>query len=218
MSTVKPEDRGLTDSGTRANFAGGAVRDMSSGKGRYDLMPVYAWNLLAETIVDDPIFADGDLDDMWEMARFNMAMVFQENSSVEHAVAAMREIASFIQVKYWRDNGIKPTDSQQVLMPSHAVFRVARVYEKGAQKYAARNWEKGINLARFLDSAQRHWYQVLEGKDDEDHAGQALWNVIGWLQTKFWIDNEILPKSFDDMPVYKRLEEKTVQERGVPLA
>lgn len=208
--SIKPEDRGLTDSGTRAQFSGGAVRDTSSGKGRYDLLAMYATNLLAEAVYNDPISADDNLDDSWEYARFNMGMIFDQNSSVEHAIAAMREIASYIQIKYWRDNKITPTEWQQNLIPTHAIFRVARVYEKGALKYAARNWEKGINLSRMLDSAQRHWYQVLEGKEDEDHAAQALWNVMGWLQTKYWIDNGILPKSFDDMPVYKRIEEKTI--------
>jgi len=47
--------------------------------------------------------------------------------------------------------------------------------------------------------------QVLDGATDEDHAGQALWNIVGWIQTRLWIDNGILPTSFDDMPVYKKI-------------
>ncbi len=195
-------DLGLKDSGTRQAFAGGAVRDTSSGKGRYDLMAVQASNLLADAIERDPIALEVPMIDMWETARFNLAELLA-TGKLDYAVAAMREMASWIQIKFWKENNITPTQDQLTHMPSHAVYRVARVYEKGAQKYAARNWEKGINLARFVDSATRHWYQVLDLATDEDHPGQALWNVMGWVQTRYWIDAGILPKSFDDMPVYK---------------
>jgi hypothetical protein len=114
----------LKDSGNRNKFATGAVRDLSTGKGRYDFLP------------------------------------------------------------------------------PHAIFRLATVYEKGAVKYAPRNWEKGIPLSRFWDSACRHWFQVLEGKTDEDHAAQAMWNVAGFIQTKYWIEQGVLPISLDDMPKY----------------
>ncbi len=199
---VDEDKLGLKDSGARQSFAGGAVRDITSGKGRYDLLATRAVTMLANAVADDPLDPNVELIDMWECGRLNLGLVFENNSRVEDAIVAMREIAGFIQVKFWRDNEITPTDMQLRSIPTHAVFRVARIYEKGAQKYAARNWEKGINLARFLDSATRHWYQVMEGKEDEDHAAQALWNIIGWIQTKYWIINCILPKSFDDMPVY----------------
>jgi hypothetical protein len=42
------------------------------------------------------------------------------------------------------------------LLPPHALMRLAQLYEVGATKYAARNWEKGIPLDRFIDSAFRH--------------------------------------------------------------
>jgi len=196
---------GLKDSGTRQSFAGGAVRDTSSGKGRYDLMAIQAVDLLSGAVERDPIDMNVPLIDMWETGRFNLGQTLI-TGKMDYAVAAMREIASYIQVKYWKENNIVPNADQLSHMPTHAYFRVARVYEKGAQKYAARNWEKGINLARMLDSSMRHWMQVLDGQQDEDHPGQALWNIIGWIQTRLWIDNGILPKTFDDMPVYKKLE------------
>ena len=90
------------------------------------------------------------------------------------------------------------------LLQTHAIFRLATVLEKGSIKYSARNWEKGINLARFWDSATRHWFQVLEGKTDEDHAGQALWNIACFIQTKYWIEQGVLPESLDDMPNWSK--------------
>ncbi len=59
-----------------------------------------------------------------------------------------------------------------------AMRRLAAVYERGAGKYEARNWEKGIPMSRCLDSALRHIYNYLEGQRDEDHLAQAAWNLF----------------------------------------
>lgn len=77
--------------------------------------------------------------------------------------------------------------------------RLAIVMEKGAAKYSARNWEKGIPLSRFLDSALRHTCQLLEGKEDEDHAAQAIFNLMGFIHTKQLVMWEALPLALDDV-------------------
>lgn len=56
--------------------------------------------------------------------------------------------------------------------------RLADVYERGAAKYADRNWEKGAPFGRFLDSAMRHIQQYVMGESDEDHLAQAAWNLF----------------------------------------
>ena len=75
-----------------------------------------------------------------------------------------------------------------------ALRRLALIYEKGAVKYEARNWEKGSPLSRFADSAQRHlndFHMIRlfkrEGiplerlpadvNPNEDHLAQAVWNL-----------------------------------------
>ena len=50
-----------------------------------------------------------------------------------------------------------------------ATKRLAIVLEKGAKKYSSRNWERGMNLGRLIDSAKRHLDQFLEGNRGEDH-------------------------------------------------
>ncbi|MHA1304710.1 MAG: dATP/dGTP diphosphohydrolase domain-containing protein, partial [Candidatus Heimdallarchaeaceae archaeon] len=42
------------------------------------------------------------------------------------------------------------------LLPATAIKMVADVFERGAIKYGDRNWEKGIPLSRYIDSALRH--------------------------------------------------------------
>ena len=64
------------------------------------------------------------------------------------------------------------------LLQVQALKRVAVVLEGGAVKYDPRNWEKGIPISRMFDSAMRHLSQAIQGKQDEDHLGQAVWNLL----------------------------------------
>lgn len=60
-----------------------------------------------------------------------------------------------------------------------AILEVAKHYEEGAKKYAERNWEQGIPLHCYIDSAVRHYLKYRRGDDDEPHARAFLWNIIG---------------------------------------
>lgn len=72
------------------------------------------------------------------------------------------------------------------LLPACAVLRLARHFENGAKKYNDRNWEKGIPIHSFIDSAIRHLMKYLDGQDDEDHLIAAAWNCMcaAWTEEK----------------------------------
>lgn len=55
------------------------------------------------------------------------------------------------------------------LVSPFAMRRLAQHYENGAQKYADRNWEKGMPFSRYVDSAKRHLDKYIMGMTDEDH-------------------------------------------------
>jgi hypothetical protein len=112
----------IKDSGTRAEFGTGAVRDAQEGKGRMDLLPV------------------------------------------------------------------------------RALIEVAKVLEGGAKKYAARNWEKGIPLSRYADSALRHFMKYLRGDRDEPHDSMAAWNVLCLIETRMRIEEGLLDPALNDLP------------------
>ena len=83
--------------------------------------------------------------------------------------------------------------------------RVALILEKANVKYGdARNYEKGMPVHEFIDSAVRHIAQYQCGFVDEDHLGQAAWNLLAALQTEELITAGVLPESLDDRPVYER--------------
>jgi hypothetical protein len=93
-----------------------------------------------------------------------------------------------------------------------ALRRRCQLYERGAEKYEARNWEKGSPLSRFCDSAMRHINDYLmvalykrEGIDlallppdvnpNEDHLAAATWNLDCMMH------HEVLHPEFDDLSV-----------------
>lgn len=82
------------------------------------------------------------------------------------------------------------------LLSPFAIRRIAGIYESGAIKYADRNWEKGMPISRFLDSALRRIFQYIMGHRDEDHLAQAGWNILGALHM------EHTHPEMDDMPHY----------------
>ena len=96
------------------------------------------------------------------------------------------------------------------LLPPSAIFAVARVFEEGAKKYAARNFEQGIPLSRFIDSALRHMFKHLEGCRDEPHMAQAAWNVLAYIHTATMIERGILPEDLNDLPNHMSKEKVAV--------
>lgn len=64
-----------------------------------------------------------------------------------------------------------------------ALLEVSYQYQEGAEKYAPRNWELGIDLDSFLDSAGRHFLKYMRGDTDERHDRAVVWNLLGALWT-----------------------------------
>lgn len=66
---------------------------------------------------------------------------------------------------------------------SNAMLEVSKHYEDGCKKYGERNWEKGIPLHCYIDSAIRHYFKFLRGDKDEPHDRAFIWNMLGALWT-----------------------------------
>lgn len=88
------------------------------------------------------------------------------------------------------------------LISPFAVRRLAGIYERGAKKYLDRNYERGLPLSQFLDSAMRHLFQLMEGREDEDHAAACLWNITSFIHTQELMARGILPSNLNDLPCY----------------
>ena len=99
------------------------------------------------------------------------------------------------------------------LLPMLALFRVARHYDRGCIKYGDRNWEKGIPLSKFWDSGIRHAFKAMMGFTDEDHMTSAVWNFLGYMETRDRITLGLLPASLNDMPeTFKDVDYEAFEE------
>jgi len=92
------------------------------------------------------------------------------------------------------------------LLSDITLTRLAIHMERGAIKYGPRNWEQGIPLSSFYNSAIRHALAWLRGDTDEDHAAAWLWNIHGLIHTEELIRRGELPSELNDVRNVKPLD------------
>lgn len=74
--------------------------------------------------------------------------------------------------------------------------RWAELMARGAEKYGDRNWEQARTveeLARFRESAYRHFQQWYHGEVDEDHAAAVMFNLQGAEYVKWRLSCRAMP-------------------------
>ena len=150
----------ILDSGNRTEFETGAVRDIQQGKGRFDLMP---------------------LDIMSEVFAVEFADEFEDGSLPESSIAyVLGDVAGFQRtgnIRWLCIAIVHYSQAVHVCLPT-LMLDVAKHFENGALKYGEHNWEKGIPISRYIDSALRHLMKGLAGETDEDHAAAFIWNCM----------------------------------------
>ncbi len=147
----------IKDSGNRRNFRTGAVRDIDESKGRCDLMPLVEVNTLINR-VRQPTKGD-------EAVLYYIDLFIRNNTESSLYDA----LGNFIDNHY---NSI-----------SECLLELSVHYKNGAEKYSERNWEKGIPVHSFIDSAIRHYIKYMDDWDDENHKAAFVWNIMGALFT-----------------------------------
>lgn len=87
---------------------------------------------------------------------------FLENGDTKH----LYEILSHFSRKAY-----KQSDETMLL-------EVSKHFEEGAKKYGENNWQKGIPVKCYMDSAIRHYLKYRRGDRDENHARAFVWNIM----------------------------------------
>lgn len=141
----------IKDSGSRTEFPSGGVRDIQKGKGRCDLMPLdVAAKLLSPTDRwDDPDLIIGNI------------ALFQVKGDVLYLYRSLYYFAG----RFYSS------------IPS-MFLEVSKHFEEGAEKYGENNWQKGLPVECYLNSAVRHYLKWLRGDADEPHDRAFCWNII----------------------------------------
>lgn len=62
--------------------------------------------------------------------------------------------------------------------PYDMFLEVAIHFEQGALKYGENNWQKGIPVHCYIDSAVRHYLKYRRGDTDEPHDRAFVWNLL----------------------------------------
>lgn len=63
------------------------------------------------------------------------------------------------------------------------LLEVSKHMEEGAKKYGERNWENGLPVDCYIDSAVRHYLKWRRGDSDEPHDRAFCWNVMCCIWT-----------------------------------
>ncbi len=72
------------------------------------------------------------------------------------------------------------------LFPGDALLELGHVYRKGAEKYAPRNWERGMPWSKMIGPLLRHLFKWMAGHTIDEETGQrhiamVVWNAVGLL-------------------------------------
>jgi Domain of unknown function (DUF5664) len=133
-----------------------------------------------------------------------------------------------------KGEGVK-NDQQKIrwdLVPYDAVNEIAKVLTFGAEKYEARNWEKGMDWSRAFGALQRHLTRWFHGQDKDKetrlthlaNAGCCLFFLLSWELRKVGTDDrpKLDPKVIEHMDntdfmqsvfeLIKQTQEKQISE------
>lgn len=148
----------IADSGNRREFETGAVRDICEGKGRCDLLPLdVIGDIYYKMIPEEP-----DICDI-----FAQIEQFREDGDTSHLVCALASFIDYYNYSGWAE----------------MFLELAEHFEAGAKKYGENNWQRGIPVHCYIDSAVRHFLKFLRGDSDERHDRAFCWNLICCIWT-----------------------------------
>ena len=138
----------IIDSGERRTFETGAVRDIQEGKGRPTLMPLRVVSRLLGKQTGDYILLS--------------IATFTETGETRYLYAALLK---FVTIAFGGE-------AETMLLEAAVHF------EEGAKKYGENNWQLGIPVNCYLDSAIRHYLKYRRGDTDEHHERAFAFNIM----------------------------------------
>lgn len=154
-------DMNVKDTGQRTIFETGSRKDMGGNRGRYDLLPL---NTLAHLLSREW----GNRPEAYFIGNIGLAL---SEPDIKDKLERLRMayivfVEEILEATFWET------------LPD-----LAKLYEAGAVKYEARDWEKGRPQEVFTNSILRHFTQYMNGEADEDHATAVMWNLVSLIDT-----------------------------------
>lgn len=145
----------LKDSGERKIFETGAMRDISEGKGRCDLLPL-------DTVI--------------------YILELNQSKSPQRVLEYINAFLKTAEIKYLKEAILEFCEHNEWDIIT-MLLELSIHYEDGANKYEPNNWKKGMPVHCFIDSGLRHYFKWLRGDRDEPHDMAFVWNLVGAIWT-----------------------------------
>lgn len=92
---------------------------------------------------------------------------FKETGDVEHLYSCL---------KIWC--GDSPFFSVEKML-----LEVSKHFEEGAEKYGENNWQLGLPVKGYINSAIRHYLKYCCNEQDEPHERAFCWNILCCIWT-----------------------------------
>ena len=138
----------ILDSGNRTEFPSGAVRDVQEGKGEPSLMPL----MVVAQLLDERMGGDVVMGEIAQFAKYGKTIALY-NALTRFATLAFGDVETLL-------------------------LEVSIHYSEGAKKYGRDNWQKGLPVNGYLNSAIRHYLKWRRGDKDEPHDRAFCWNIM----------------------------------------
>ena len=176
----------LQDSGSREDLAGtGASRDIDPTHGRCDLLPAHIlYNYITRSDMVNEMHQSG----VQIYTVLALGKLFRYVDTLDTNIL-YDVLDCLIHQNYLTHNNVRSDEEDKW----EGIFKLRGFaqmcmdlsvhYKNGANKYAERNWEKGLPIHSFMDSAIRHLCKEILGWNDEPHLIACVWNVVGALYT-----------------------------------
>ena len=183
---IDTEPPHILDSGNRRKFDSGAVRDIQEGKGRCDLLPL--------DVVGACLFGSEWIADDYAPAKVCIHInKFKQTGEIDNLINALK-------------------DSKIFNCAETMLLEVSIHFEEGAKKYGENNWQKGIPVHCYIDSAVRHYIKFLRGDKDEPHDRAFCWNIMCAIWTRKH-KPELNDYSINDVGVKKENSDESTENR-----
>ena len=140
----------ILDSGERTEFESGAVRDMSVGKGACHLLPL---DIIGDYYAHFNVGHRNKVVDQMHL--------FMQDHDVKHLYIIIEHFCLF---NNWRLEDM--------------LLELSIHFEDGSLKYGEHNWQKGIPVSSYINSALRHYFKHQRGDKDERHDRSFVWNLV----------------------------------------
>lgn len=185
------------------HFSTGAKRDIQEDKGRCDLMPLSVvgiiyehWNQNKQKLIDK-ITSNNYIG-----LQFSNIEEYIHTGHINNLCNVV--CYALLSNENWHNNQDGcDSDNCTYTELGQMFMDVSKHFKRGAEKYGEWNWNKGIPLHSFIDSAIRHLIKWVGNWNDERHDLAFIWNIICCIHTQLFICNAELM----DLPFCKNKEE-----------